>query len=66
MKITDFYVIRVPSAEGLAQTVKVMAANGWELHGHMHHSVSWAISPNGRPNGHVMSELFVQAMVKHE
>lgn len=59
-----FKVVRSGSSEAFEATVNIMLADGWKLHGPTHHSVSWAIGPNGRPNGLVMNELYVQTMVR--
>lgn len=66
MKVKEFKIVRTSSQLSMESAVNAMLAVGWELHGPMSHSISWAQGPSGRPNGHVMNELFVQAMVKPE
>jgi len=61
---TDYKVLRHGSADSLEREIKHLLEEGWQPHGSLHHSVAWAVGPNGGPNGRIMNELYVQAMVK--
>lgn len=57
-------VVRVGHHGTLEHEVNKLLADGWQLHGPLTHHVSWATGPGGQPNGKIMNELYVQAMVK--
>lgn len=57
-------VVRVGHQNSLEAEVNKLLADGWQLHGGLTHHVSWATGSSGAPNGKIMNELYVQAMVK--
>lgn len=57
-------IIRCGHQHMLEVEVNKLLAEGWQLHGGLTHHVSWATGPGGAPNGKIMNELYVQAMVK--
>ena len=57
-------IVRVGHHASLEHEVNKLLDLGWQLHGPMQHHVCWALGPGGVPNGKVMNELYVQAMVK--